>query len=43
MHFWALLYLTNAAKAPGWYCEAGFGILFWPEKAKPPNIQYYRT
>ena len=30
------IYLTNTAKAPGWYCEAGFLVMFLAKKPTPP-------
>ena len=32
-HFWAWLYLTNAAKMSWRYCEAGFGVIFSTRKS----------
>ena len=32
----SLLGLVIPTKAPGWYCEAGYWVIFWPEKPKLP-------
>ena len=30
-----VIYVTNTAKVPEWYCEAGFRVVFRPEN---PNL-----